>query len=213
MIKVLLVDDHELVRIGISRLLENAEGIKVVAEADSGETAIEQVKKSAPDVVLMDVSMPGIGGLEATRRLSQTNPSLPIVIVTVHSEEPFPNSLLKAGAVGYLHKGCSVDEIINAIRAVHEGKRYLSNEIAQGMAHSILSESESSPFEKLSSREMQVLLMLVNGNRSGEIAKKLSLSPKTISTYRTRLFDKLKVHNEAEMTRLASRYGVLEGIA
>jgi len=213
MIKVLLVDDHELVRIGIGRLLENAEGIEVIAEADSGETAIEQVKKNAPDVVLMDVSMPGIGGLEATRRLSQSNPSLPIVIVTVHSEEPFPNSLLKAGAVGYLHKGCSVDEIVNAIRAVHEGRRYLSNEIAQGMAHSILSENESSPFEKLSSREMQVLLMLVNGNRSGEIAKKLSLSPKTISTYRTRLFDKLKVHNEAEMTRLASRYGVLEGIA
>ncbi|MDH3354730.1 MAG: response regulator [Chromatiales bacterium] len=212
MIKVLLVDDHELVRIGISRLLENADGIEVVAEADSGETAIEQVKKSNPDVILMDVSMPGIGGLEATRRLSQTNPLIPIVIVTVHSEEPFPNSLLKAGAVGYLHKGCSVDEIVLAIRSVHEGKRYLSNQIAQGMAHSLLSESEASPFEKLSSREMQVLIMLVNGNRSGEIAKTLNLSPKTISTYRTRLFDKLKVHNEAEMTRLASRYGVLEGI-
>lgn len=212
MIKVLLVDDHELVRIGIRRLLENAEGIEVVAEAASGEAAIDEVRSSSPDVILMDVSMPGIGGLEATRRLSQTNPSLPIVIVTVHSEEPFPNSLLKAGAVGYLHKGCSVDEVISAIRSVHEGKRYLSNEIAQGMAHSILSENESSPFEKLSSREMQVLIMLVNGNRSGEIAIKLNLSPKTISTYRTRLFDKLKVHNEAEMTRLASRYGVLEGI-
>jgi two-component system invasion response regulator UvrY len=212
MIKVLLVDDHELVRIGIRRLLENADGIEVVAEADSGEAAFEQVKKTNPDVILMDVSMPGIGGLEATRRLSQTNPAIPIVIVTVHSEEPFPNSLLKAGAVGYLHKGCSVDEIVTAIRQVHDGKRYLSNEIAQGMAHSILSENETSPFEKLSSREMQVLIMLVNGNRSGEIAKKLNLSPKTISTYRTRLFDKLKVHNEAEMTRLASRYGVLEGI-
>lgn len=212
MIKVLLVDDHELVRIGIRRLLENADGIEVVAEADSGESAIEQVRNSSPDVILMDVSMPGIGGLEATRRLTQTNPSIPIVVVTVHSEEPFPNSLLKAGAVGYLHKGCSVDEIVSAIRAVHDGKRYLSNEIAQGMAHSILSENESSPFEKLSSREMQVLIMLVNGNRSGEIVKKLNLSPKTISTYRTRLFDKLKVHNEAEMTRLASRYGVLEGI-
>ena len=212
MIKVLLVDDHELVRIGISRLLENADGIEVVAEADSGESAIEQVRKLNPDVILMDVSMPGIGGLEATRRLSQTNPSIPIVIVTVHSEDPFPNSLLKAGAVGYLHKGCSVEEIVLAIRSVHESKRYLSNEIAQGMAHSLLSENEASPFEKLSSREMQVLIMLVNGNRSGEIAKTLNLSPKTISTYRTRLFDKLKVHNEAEMTRLASRYGVLEGI-
>jgi len=212
MIKVLLVDDHELVRIGIRRLLEGAEGIDVVAEADSGEAAFDEVKNSNPDVVLMDVSMPGIGGLEATRRLSHTNPALPIVIVTVHSEEPFPNSLLKAGAVGYLHKGCSVDEIIDAIRVVHKGERYLSNEIAQGMARSILSKSEISPFEKLSSREMQVLMMLVGGNRSGEIAKKLSLSPKTISTYRTRLFDKLKVHNEAEMTRLASRYGVLEGI-
>ena len=212
MIKVLLVDDHELVRIGIRRLLEGAEGIDVVAEADSGEAAFDEVKNCNPDVVLMDVSMPGIGGLEATRRLSHTNPALPIVIVTVHSEEPFPNSLLKAGAVGYLHKGCSVDEIIDAIRAVHKGERYLSNEIAQGMARSILSKSEISPFEKLSSREMQVLMMLVGGNRSGEIAKKLSLSPKTISTYRTRLFDKLKVHNEAEMTRLASRYGVLEGI-
>jgi two-component system invasion response regulator UvrY len=212
MINVMLVDDHELVRTGIRRLLDDASGIKVHAEAESGEEAISEARKKRPDVVLMDVSMPGIGGLEATRKLLQIYPDLPIIIVTVHTDDPFPSSLLKAGASGYLHKGCSVDEIVTGIKMVHSGKRYISSDIAQNLALSLLPGNEKSPFESLSQREMQVMIMLVQGNKVHEISDKLCLSPKTVSTYRTRLFEKLRVGNDAELTRLAMHYGILDGI-
>jgi two-component system invasion response regulator UvrY len=163
-------------------------------------------------VVLMDVSMPGIGGLEATRKLKQIDSTLPVIILTVHTDDPFPTSLLKAGASGYLHKGCSVDEIVSAIKEVHAGRRYICSEIAQHLALSLLPGSDGSPFEHLSQREMQVMFMLVQGNKVQDISEKLCLSPKTISTYRYRLFDKLSVRNDAELTRLAMRYGMLDGI-
>jgi two-component system invasion response regulator UvrY len=212
MINVLLVDDHELVRTGIRRLLSDAGGINVYAEAKDGETAISEVRKRRPDVVLMDVSMPGIGGLEATRKLKQIDSTLPVIILTVHTDDPFPTSLLKAGASGYLHKGCTVDEIVSAIKEVHAGHRYICSEIAQHLALSLLPGSDGSPFEHLSQREMQVMFMLVQGNKVQDISEKLCLSPKTISTYRYRLFDKLSVRNDAELTRLAMRYGMLDGI-
>ncbi len=212
MINVLLVDDHDLVRTGIRRLLEDAGGIKVYAEASSGEDAISEARKKRPDVVLMDVSMPGIGGLEATRKMMQIYPDLPIIIVTVHTDDPFPSSLLKAGASGYLHKGCSVDEIITGIKAVHSGKRYISSDIAQNLALSLLPGNQKSPFESISQREMQVMIMLVQGNKVQEISEKLCLSPKTVSTYRTRLFEKLRVGNDAELTRLAMHHGILDGL-
>lgn len=211
-IKVLLVDDHELVRTGIRRLLSDVSGINVYDEAKDGESAITAVRKKRPDVVLMDVSMPGIGGLEATRKLKQIDSDLPVIILTVHTDDPFPTSLLKAGASGYLHKGCTVDEIVTAIKEVHAGRRYICTEIAQNLALSLLPGSEGSPFDSLSQREMQVMFMLVQGNKVQDISEKLCLSPKTISTYRSRLFEKLSVRNDAELTRLAMRYGMLDGI-
>lgn len=211
MIRLLLVDDHQLVRTGIRRLLDDIHDIQVVAEAASGEEALVLVRQDPPDVILMDVSMPGIGGLETTRRLKATHPHIPVVIVTVHTDDPFPNSLIKAGAMGYLHKGCSVTEINRAIHEVHAGQRYLSSDIAQSLALTLLNGGNSSPFDQLSAREMQVLNMMSRGNKVGEIATQLSLSPKTISTYRRRIFDKLSVHNDTELTRLAMNYGMLEG--
>lgn len=212
MINVLLVDDHELVRTGIRRLLSDVSGINVYAEAKDGESAIAAVRKKRPDVVLMDVSMPGIGGLEATRKLKQIDSGLPIIILTVHTDDPFPTSLLKAGASGYLHKGCTVDEIVTAIKEVNAGRRYICSEIAQNLALSLLPGSDGSPFDNLSQREMQVMFMLIQGNKVQDISEKLCLSPKTISTYRSRLFEKLAVRNDAELTRLAMRYGMLDGI-
>lgn len=212
-IKVLLVDDHELVRTGIRRLLDDVSGINVYAEAMDGESAITAVRNKRPDVVLMDVSMPGIGGLEATRKIKQIDATLPVIILTVHTDDPFPTSLLKAGASGYLHKGCSVDEIVSAIREVHAGRRYICTEIAQNLALSLLPGSEGSPFDNLSQREMQVMLMLVQGHKVQDISEKLCLSPKTISTYRTRLFDKLSVRSDADLTRLAMRHGMLDGLS
>jgi two-component system invasion response regulator UvrY len=209
MINVLLVDDHELVRSGIRALLTNAEGIRVMGEVSCGEDAVEAVKRKAPDVILMDVNMPGIGGMEATRRITRLNPKVRVIILTVHTEDPYPARLLKAGAAGYLTKGCSVGEMVEAIRAVSDGRHYVSNAIAQSLAMSMLPGGES-PLNALSQRELQVLFMLVRGDRGSEISGKLHLSPKTISTYRYRLYDKLGVKSDAELTRLAMRYGILE---
>ncbi len=211
MITVALVDDHAIVRSGIKAILSKADGVKVVDEADTGEAAIELVRRNPPDVVLMDVNMPGIGGMEATRRIVRMNPKVKVIILTVHNEDPYPTRLFKAGATGYLTKGCSVDEMVGAIRQVHAGGHFVSNAIAQSVALSMLPGHES-PLERLSQREMQVFMMLMRGDRPQEISDTLHLSPKTVSTYRTRLFGKLGVKSDAELTRLAMRYGLLEEV-
>lgn len=210
MIKVMLVDDHELVRTGIRRLLDEAAGVTVVAEAASGEEAIALARKRRPDVVLMDVSMPGIGGLEATRQLCQLLPKLKIIVLTMHDDDPFPTRLLDAGASGYLTKGCTLEEIVTALIEVVEGGRYLSSTVAKTLALSRIPGSAKSPFEALSHREMQVMLMLMDGHKVTHISEALCLSPKTVSTYRHRLFDKLGVDNDVELARMAMRHGVLQ---
>jgi two-component system invasion response regulator UvrY len=212
MIKVMVVDDHELVRTGITRILNDAPGISVVAEAASGEEALKIVNFHKPDVLLMDVSMPGIGGLEATRKLVLMNPRLRVIVVSVHAEEPFPSRMLEAGASGYLTKGCAVEEIIGAIKTVADGERYIGADIAQKLALKSLAGGDASPFDNLSPREMQVLLMLSQGQRPQAISDKLCLSPKTISTYRHRLFEKLGVGNDMELARLAMTYGIIDAM-
>ena len=206
----MLVDDHDLVRTGIKRLLEDHPNIEIVGEAVSGEEAVQQVTEYDPDVVLMDINMPGIGGLEATRKLLQRKPQLKIIVVTMHDDDLFPQRFLKAGALGYVTKGAKVDEILQAIRAVMANKRYLSPLIAQQLALSQVGEETTSPFESLSEREMQVLLMMMDGQSIGAISEKLCLSPKTVSTYRTRLYAKLGVQNDIELARLALLHGVVE---
>jgi two-component system invasion response regulator UvrY len=209
MITVLLVDDHDLVRCGIRALLGKADGISVIGEVGTGEEAVEFTKKKPPDVVLMDVNMPGIGGMEATRKITRVNPKVKVIILTVHAEDPYPARLFKAGAAGYLTKGCKVEEMVEAIRTVHDGRNYLSNTIAQSLALSMLPGGES-PVDSLSQRELQVFMMLVRGDRGTDISDKLHLSPKTVSTYRYRLYEKLGVKSDAELARLAMRYGILE---
>ena len=213
MIKVMLVDDHDLVRTGIKRLLEDHPNIEIVGEAVSGEQALQQVTEYDPDVVLMDINMPGIGGLEATRKLLQRKPRLKIIVVTMHEDDLFPQRFLKAGALGYVTKGAKVEEILQAIQAVMANKRYLSPVIAQQIALSQVGEDSGSPFESLSEREMQVLLMMLDGQSISTISDKLCLSPKTVSTYRTRLYAKLGVQNDIELTRLALLHGVVENTA
>jgi len=210
MIKVMLVDDHDLVRTGIKRLLEDQPDINIVGEATSGEQALELVTEKDPDVVLMDINMPGIGGLEATRKLLQRKPKLKIIMVTMHEDDMFAQRLLKAGAMGYLTKGAKVDEILQALQAVMANQRYLCPSIAQQIALSQMAEEESSPFESLSERELQVLLMMMDGQSISVISEKLCLSPKTVSTYRTRLYAKLGVQNDIELARLALQFGVVE---
>lgn len=206
----MLVDDHDLVRTGIKRLLEDHPNIEIVGEAVNGEQAIQQVSEYDPDVVLMDINMPGIGGLEATRKLLQRKPELKVIVLTMHDDDLFPQRFLKAGALGYVTKGAKVEEILQAIHTVTRNKRYLSPAIAQQIALSQVDEEETSPFDSLSEREMQVLLMMMDGQSISAISERLCLSPKTISTYRTRLYAKLGVQNDIELTRLALLHGVVE---
>ncbi|MGE3317785.1 MAG: UvrY/SirA/GacA family response regulator transcription factor [Candidatus Berkiella sp.] len=210
MITVLIVDDHELVRAGIRSLLSTVNGLKVIGEAATGEEAVKLAREKHPHVVLMDVRMPGIGGLEATRKLLRTDPDLKIIALTVCGEEPFPSKLLQAGAAGYLTKGSGLDEMVQAIHSVHHGKRYISPEVAQQLALKHLSDEKASPFETLSERELQVMLMITSGQKVQEISDKLCLSPKTVNSYRYRLFEKLGVNSDVELTHLAIRHGILD---
>ena len=209
MIRVLVVDDHDLVRTGITRMLADIDGLQVVGEADSGETALKLARELKPDVVLMDVKMPGIGGLEATRKLLRSHPDTKVVAVTVCEEDPFPTRLLQAGAAGYLTKGAALDEMVQAIRLAFAGQRYISPQIAQQLALKSF-QPQGSPFDSLSERETQIALMIVGCQKVQIISDKLCLSPKTVNTYRYRIFEKLSVTSDVELTLLAVRHGMVD---
>ncbi len=210
MINVFLVDDHELVRTGIRRLLEDVRGIKVVGEVESGEAAVAWCRNNDTDIVLMDMNMPGIGGIEATRRILRLNPDVKIIVISIHGEEPYPTKVMQAGAAGYLTKGAAPLEMINAIRQVKSGQRYLSPEIAQQMALSQFKPTQDNPFQTLSERELQIMMMITTGQKVNDISEQLSLSPKTVNSYRYRLFSKLEVSGDVELTHLAIRHGILD---
>jgi two-component system, NarL family, invasion response regulator UvrY len=209
MIRVLIVDDHQLVRMGTSRLLADVGDVEVVGQAGSGEEAIELVRHLKPDVVLMDVQMPGIGGLEATRRCLRVHPDIKVIAVSMYEDEPYPSKLLNVGAHGYVTKRAAIDEMVRAIKKVVAGQRYVSAEIAQQMALKSFSESEVSPFEILSNREMQITLMIVEGTKVPRISQSLSLSPKTVNSYRYRIFEKLDLSNDVGLTKLAIKHGII----
>ncbi|WP_368491786.1 UvrY/SirA/GacA family response regulator transcription factor [Pseudomonas sp. Hg3Tf] len=209
MIRVLVVDDHDLVRTGITRMLADIDGLQVVGEADSGEASLKVARELKPDVVLMDVKMPGIGGLEATRKLLRSHPDVKVVAVTVCEEDPFPTRLLQAGAAGYLTKGAGLDEMVQAIRLVFAGQRYISPQIAQQLALKSF-QPQGSPFDALSEREIQIALMIVGCQQVQIISDKLCLSPKTVNTYRYRIFEKLSVTSDVELTLLAVRHGMVD---
>lgn len=210
-ISVLIVDDHDLVRHGFKSILSAQQGIDVVETKDSGEAAINWCRdnKGKVDVILMDINMPGIGGIEATHRISKSWPEIGIIIVTVHDDGPLPKQLLNGGARGYLSKGNGVDEMVTAIVDVSDGKHYIAKDIAQKLALSVLP-GESNPIDTLSMREIQVLMMVAQGIKTQQISEILNLSPKTISTYRKRLYDKLDVNSDIEMLHLAMKHGVLD---
>ncbi|SUD53522.1 two component LuxR family transcriptional regulator [Ectopseudomonas oleovorans] len=204
MIRVLVVDDHDLVRTGITRMLADIDGLQVVGEACTGEEALLKVRELKPDVVLMDVKMPGIGGLEATRKLMRSHPDIKVVAVTVCEDEPFPTRLLQAGAAGYLTKGAALDEMVQTIRLVFAGQRYIDPQIAQQLAlKSFQPQNSGSPFDLLSEREIQIALMIANCHKVQNISDKLCLSPKTVNTYRYRIFEKLSITSDVELALLA----------
>lgn len=209
MIKVLLVDDHDLVRSGISRMLADNPDIEVIGEARNGEDAIEQVRRNPPDVVLMDIRMPGIGGLEATRKILRLNDAVRVVVVTGCADNPYPARVMQAGASGYITKGADIREIIRAVRKAHAGQRYVSPEIAQQIALGQGDEdhSELILFQRLSEREREIALMVVNCRKVQDISDALCLSPKTVNTYRYRVFEKLGISSDVELALMVVRLG------
>jgi len=210
MIKVLVVDDHDLVRMGISRMLSDSADIEVVGEADSGDMAIKLAKQLRPDVVLLDVNMPNIGGLEATKRLVQLDMGIKILAVSSMSAQPYPSMLIKAGVNGYITKGTPLDEMIRAVKKVYQGSRYFSQDVAEQLADVLLSDNAGSPFDLLSDREKQVAMMVVNCQSPQQIADQLFVSVKTINTYRYRIYEKVGVDSDVKLTHLAIRHGLIQ---
>ena len=215
MIRVLVVDDHELVRSGISRMLADNPDIDVIGQVSSGEDAIDFVRRDRPDIVLMDIRMPGIGGLEATRRILRIDDSIRVIVVTACADDPSPTRVMQSGAMAYITKGADIQEMVRAIRMAHSGQRYISPEIAQKMALKQVSgdkggESELSLFERLSEREMQIAMMVVDCQKVQDISDKLCLSPKTVNSYRYRIFEKLEISSDVELALMAVRVGLLD---
>lgn len=210
MIKVLVVDDHSLVRTGTASLLSSQEGIAVIGDAASGEEAVTAVQRLSPDVVLMDINMPGIGGLEATRRCLRVDPELKVIVVTMLESEPYPSQFMTMGAQGYLTKNADLDEMLRAIRKVVLGQRYLSEDIAQQLALRPFNADQDCPFTQLSGREMQIALMVTNGTAVPAISTALSLSPKTVNSYRYRIFEKLGIKNDVALTKLAIKHHIID---
>lgn len=208
-IRVMLVDDHAVVRMGFRLLLEGTPDIRVVAEADSGEEAVRQFSGVAPDVLVMDISMPGIGGLEALGRILAKEPAARILVLSAHEDAVHPQRVLKGGAAGYLSKRSAADALIEAIRHVAAGKTYLEPRIAQEMAVRQLT-GERSPVEILSDREFEVFLLLAKGKSVNDIAEVLHLSPRTVGTHLYNIKQKLNAANQAELTLIAMRSGLLE---
>ncbi|MFW5427234.1 MAG: response regulator [Methylophagaceae bacterium] len=206
---ILLVDDHELVRAGFRRLLEDDEQFIVVAEAGSGEQAVQDYAKYKPDAVVMDISMPGIGGIGAIERIIARDPDARILVLSVHEDSVFTTRALQAGAKGFIPKRSAPEEMIKAIALVAQGKMSIDPEIAQQIAMQKLTGSDN-VLDVLSQREFEVFRLLAEGKSVNDIADILNLSPKTVGTHHTNIKQKLDVSNSAELARLAIRSGVLD---
>lgn len=208
-INVMLVDDHAVVRMGFKMLLESDPDIKVVAEAESGEQSIKMYMEHKPDVVVMDITMPGIGGLEAIERIMAKDNQARILVLSAHEDSVHPKRVLNAGAMGYLTKRSAAEELIKAIRTVAARKRYLEANIAQQMAIQQLS-GEQNPVDVLSDREFEVFMALAKGKTTNEIAETLCLSPRTVGTHLYNIKQKLNANNSAEIALIAMRSGLID---
>lgn len=208
-IKILLVDDHAVVRMGFKMLIEAETDIKVIGEAESGEAAVKLFQELKPDIIVMDITMPGIGGLEAIDRIMAKDKNTKILVLSAHEDSVHPKRVLNAGAMGYLTKRSAADELIKAIKSIHQGKRYLEPNIAQQMAITQLS-GETNPVEILSDREFEVFMALAKGKSTNDIADTLCLSPRTVGTHLYNIKQKLNANNSAEIALIAIRCGLID---
>ncbi len=210
MIRIAIVDDHAVVRAGLRQYLAEHEDLCVVAEAADGREALDIVRKGEVDVVLLDIAMPGTNGVDALAAIRARAPKLPVLVFSGHAEAHYGATLLRLGASGYLNKDCDPTEIIKAVRTVHRGRRYITASMAERLADGLASGDERPAHEQLSERELQVFLRLARGETIGHLALSLSLSVKTVSTYRSRVMDKLGLASNSDLTYHALKNGLIQ---
>ena len=210
MIRTLVVDDHSMVRSGLIKILKEESDIEVLAEADGYPQLLNCLKTVFPDIILMDISMPGKNGLEIVKELKQTNPEIKTLVLSMHPEERFSVRAIKAGALGYVSKESAADELVRAIRQVYNGGKYITPIVAEQLANSYELESNKLPHERLSDREFQILRMIASGKKIKEIASELSISPATVATYRARVLEKIQLKSNVDITSYALRNNLVE---
>lgn len=210
MIKVLIGDDHAIVRQGLKQILSLGKGKYICGEAENGQSVLDQVDKEKWDVVILDISMPGASGLDILKEIKKNHPRLPVLVLTMHSEDQFALRSIKAGAAGYLKKDSAPEELIKAINKVLDGGKYVSPQLAELLASDIERNTEKPPHDLLSDREYQVMRLIASGKTARQIADELALSVKTISTYRARLLDKMNMKTNAELTHYAIQNKLVE---
>ena len=210
MIRILIADDHEIVRKGLMQVVAETHDIEVCAEAGSAQETLSILRRCDCSVVVLDISMPGRSGLDALKEIKDQHPHLPVLILSTYSEDEYAVRVLKAGAAGYLTKRSAPKELIAAIRKVHAGGKYITESIAEKLAVNLEMSAEQHPHERLSDREHHVMCMIASGKTLKQIADELSLSEKTISTYRTRIMDKMNMKKNTELVRYVMQHGLLE---
>lgn len=210
MIKIFIADDHAIVRKGLKQIVGDTSDMVIAGEAGNGHEALDKVLKNDYDVIVLDISMPGINGLDVLKQIKSQKPKLPILALTMHPEEQYAVRVLRAGASGYLTKESASDELITAIKRVSTGRKYVSSSLAEKLAFGLEVDSEKPLHENLSDREYQVMCMIASGKTVKEIAGELFLSAKTVSTYRTRILEKMNMKNNAELIHYAIKQGLVE---
>jgi two-component system response regulator NreC len=214
-IKLMLVDDHEIVRTGLRMMLEAESDLEIVAEAESGEEALELATENVPDVVIMDVSLPGIGGAEATRVLRERYPEIKVLVLTIHEDERYFFQMLNAGAAGYLPKRAAPTDLVTAIRTVYQGQVYLYPSLATALVGDYLQRAETGgaeqrSYDELTARQRQVLILIAEGRSNSEIATHLDISAKTVARHRENIMARLNLHSRTELVKYAIRRGLTE---
>lgn len=210
MIRIVIADDHEIVRAGLKQIISDDEDMEVLGESNNGENLIELVKKNDYDVVLLDLKMQGISGIDVIKHIKVIKPDLPIIVLSMHAEDQYAVRTIKAGASGYITKETAAESLITAVRRVVAGGKYISQTLAETLADSIAGGGTELPHEKLTDREFQVMSMIASGKTVSEIGSELFLSVKTISTYRQRILEKMNMKNNSELTHYAIKNNLLD---
>jgi two-component system invasion response regulator UvrY len=210
MIRIAIIDDHAMVRAGLRQFFSDQSDFSVVAEASNGRAALEIVRAGEVDVIVLDISMPDQSGVDALAAIRARAPDLPVLILSGFPEEHYATTLLRQGASGYLNKDCDPQDIVTAIRTVHRGRKYISPGVAERLADGLTNGADKLPHEQLSERELQVFLRLAKGETIGNLALGISLSVKTVSTYRTRIMEKMKLESNSDLTYYALKNGLIQ---